>query len=253
MMLQGKSIIVTGGGSGIGRAAALLFAADGACVTVADRNGEGAVEIASRISAAGGLAHAVTCDVTDDSSVAAMVAATVGRFGRVNGAFNNAGVEYHGKALADLSEAEWSRVRSINLDGVFHCLKHEIAAMQKTGGGAIVNTASVAAVTSQMNMSEYCASKAGVTGLTRGAAAEYAQTGVRVNAIMPGVIRTPMTDGLFSNPATEAVLAPLLDRHSVGRFGEPEDVAEAARWLLSDLSGYVNGVSLAVDGGYTAR
>ena len=252
-MLAGKSIIVTGGASGIGRAAALIFAADGAKVTVGDRDLAGAQETVARIAAAGGKAQAVACDVTDEASVAAMIAATVAMFGRLDAAFNNAGVQYHGKLLCDLDAAEWAKVRAINLDGVFYCMKHEISAMRKTGGGAIVNTASVAGVTSQTNMSEYCASKAGVTGITRAASAEYSQTKVRVNAILPGVIRTPMTDALFADPETEAVLAPLLDRHSIGRFGEPEDVAQAARWLLSDLSAYVNGTCLAVDGGYTAR
>ena len=145
-------------------------------------------------------------------------------------------------------------MRSIDLDGVFYCMKHEIAAMRATGGGAIVNTASVAAVTAQTNMGDYCAAKAGVTGLTRAAAAEFPQTGVRANSVLPGVILTPMVkDRLLANPEMEAVFAPLVERHSVGRFGEPEDVAQAVRWLLSDLSAYINGVSLPVDGGYTAR
>ncbi len=253
-MLQGKTIIVTGAGSGIGRTSALIFAADGARVVVADWNVAAAQATADAIVATSGEALALACDVSNEAEVAAMVAATVSHFGRLDGAFNNAGVEFHGKQLCELDAAEWARVRSIDLDGAFYCMKHEILAMRATGGGAIVNTASVAGVTSQTNMAEYCAAKAGVIGLTRAVSAEYAQTKVRANALLPGVILTPMVkDRLLGNPETEAVLAPLLDRHSIGRFGEPEDVAQAARWLLSDLSGYVNGVSLAVDGGYTAR
>ena len=253
-MLKGKVIIVTGGGSGIGRAAALLFAGDGARVMVADIDGVKAEGTAREIAANSGEVHALACDISDEASVRTMVANAVNRFGRLDAAFNNAGVEFHGKLLPDLEVDEWARVRAVNLDGVFYCMKHEIAAMRQSGGGAIVNTASVAAVTSQMGMADYSGTKAGVTGITRAAAAEFGQTGVRVNAVLPGIIRTPMTEErLFNNPETQAVLAPLLDRHSLGRFGEPEDVAQAARWLLSDLAAYVNGVSLPVDGGYTAR
>lgn len=253
-MLKGKVIIVTGGGSGIGRAAALLFARDGARVMIADIDGMKAEGTAMEIDANGGEAISLACDVADEASVRTMVTTAVECFGRLDAAFNNAGVEFHGKLLPDLSGEDWSRVRAINLDGVFYCMKHEIAAMRLSGGGSIVNTASVAAVTSQMGMADYSGSKAGVTGITRAAAAEFGQTGVRVNAVLPGIIRTPMTEErLLNNPETQAVLAPLLDRHSVGRFGEPEDVAQAARWLLSDLAAYVNGVSLPVDGGYVAR
>lgn len=253
-MLGGKAIIVTGGGSGIGRTTALCLGRDGAKVTVADIDLAAAQDCVAAILAEGGEAQAVYCDVADEASVRAMVDAAVARYCKLDGAFNNAGVEMHGKQLSDLNAAEWARVRSIDLDGVFYCMKHEISAMRETGGGAIVNTASVAAVTAQTNMADYCAAKAGVTGLTRAAAAEFPQTKVRANTVLPGVILTPMVkDRLLANPEMEAVFAPLVERHSVGRFGEPEDVAQAVRWLLSDLSAYVNGVALPVDGGYTAR
>jgi len=253
-MLKDKAIIVTGGASGIGRAAADLFARDGALVMIADRSADAGAEAAEAICAAGGEAAFVACDVADDESVAAMVAATVARFGRLDGAFNNAGIECASKIVPDLSFAEWRRVIDINLNGVFLCMKHEIAQMRQSGGGAIVNTASGAAVAASPNMAEYATSKAGVTGLTRAASCEYGDTQVRVNAVLPGLILTPMTEErLFNDASFGATLEPLLVRHSVGRFGKPDDVAEAARWLLSDLCPFVNGISLPVDGGFLAR
>lgn len=253
-MLKDKVVIVTGGASGIGLAAAELFARDGARVMIADRSADAGAEVAERIVGSGGEAAFVTCDVADDESVAAMVAATVARFGRLDGAFNNAGIEFASKIVPDLSFAEWRKVIDINLNGVFLCMKHEIAEMRKGGGGAIVNTASGAAVAASPNMSEYATSKAGVTGLTRAGSCETGETKVRVNAVLPGLILTPMTEQrLFNEPTFGAALEPLLTRHSVGRFGKPEDVAEAARWLLSDHAAFVNGASLPVDGGFLAR
>ncbi|BBF69972.1 SDR family NAD(P)-dependent oxidoreductase [Sphingomonas bisphenolicum] len=253
-MLKDKVIIVTGGASGIGRSAADMFARDGARVMIADRSADAGAAASEAICAAGGEAAFVACDVADDDSVAAMVAATVARFGRLDGAFNNAGIEFASKIVPDLSFAEWRRVIDINLNGVFLCMKHEIAQMRQSGGGAIVNTASGAAVAASPNMAEYATSKAGVTGLTRAASCEYRDTQVRVNAVLPGLILTPMTEErLFNDAGFAAALEPLLVRHSVGRFGQPDDVAEAARWLLSDLCPFVNGISLPVDGGLLAR
>lgn len=253
-MLQEKVIIVTGGGSGIGRAAAELFARDGAHVAVVDRNAAAAEETAAGIVALGGQAMALSSDVSDDSQVAAMVESVGQHFGRLDGAFNNAGIELHSKPVPELTADEWRRVIDVNLTGIFLCMRHELPLMARSGGGAIVNTSSAGAISTQPNMAEYAASKAGILGLTRSAAAEHGATGVRVNAVLPGLILTPMTeDRLFSDPHFASAMEPMRQRHSVGRFGKPDDVAQAVRWLLSDHAGFVNGASIAVDGGFTAH
>lgn len=252
-MLNSKTVIVTGAGSGIGKASAQHFAKVGARVVVADIS-EGGEAVAAAIRAAGGEAAFARVDVSDESSVKTMVAFAVERFGRLDGAFNNAGIEFHGRLIPDLGFDEWRKVLGVNLDGVFLCMKHQIAAMRETGGGAIVNTASAAAVAAPAVAAEYTASKAAVAGLTRAAATETSETKVRVNAILPGLILTEMTEKrLFvDNEEFAKAIEGMKIRHG-GRFGTPDDVARAACWLLSDECPFVNGASLAVDGGYTAR
>ncbi|MFW2829264.1 SDR family NAD(P)-dependent oxidoreductase [Sphingomonas sp. ID0503] len=252
-MLKDKVVVVTGAGSGIGRAAAMMFAGDGAKVALIDRNEDAARAVSEEIGQAGGESLPLGCDVSKEAEVEKTIDAVIQEWGRIDGAFNNAGIELHSKSVPDLTADEWRKVIDVNLTGIFLCMKFEIAAMRGTGGGAIVNTASAGAIATQPNMAEYASSKAGILGLTRAGAAEFGETKVRVNAVLPGLILTPMTeDRLFSDPNFAAAVDPLLRRHSIGRFGKPADVAEAVRWLLSDHAGFINGVSLPVDGGFTA-
>ncbi|MET0545828.1 MAG: SDR family oxidoreductase [Caulobacterales bacterium] len=251
-MLAGKSVIVTGAGSGIGRATSKILAAAGAQVAVVDINSDTANAVAEDIRKAGHEAVAITTDVSDETQVRAMVDATMKAFGKLDGAFNNAGLEMNNKVVPDMSLEEWSRVINVNLTGVFLCMKHEMRAMKKFS--AIVNTSSGDGLVGQPFAGEDVASKHGVVGLTRTASAEFRQTGVRVNAVCPGLILTPMIeDRLLGDPAFADQLAMIKERHSIDRFGRPEDIGNAVKWLLSDESSFVNGAAIAVDGGYTAR
>ncbi|MES2303204.1 MAG: SDR family oxidoreductase [Pseudomonadota bacterium] len=253
MLLPNKIVLVTGAGSGIGRAAALLFAREGARVGVLDRDVAAAQATVAAITDAGHEALALVTDVTDDHAVEQAVAALVARYGALDGAFNNAGIEMANRLLPDLSSAEWERMMAINLTGVFSCMKYATRAMAGRGG-AIVNMSSGDGIIGAPYAADYVAAKHGVIGLTRAASCEARHTGVRVNALLPGLILTPMVEErLLGNPAFKAQLDPMVERHSVGRFGKPEDVAEAACWLLSDRSDFINGALLTVDGGYTAR
>jgi 2,5-dichloro-2,5-cyclohexadiene-1,4-diol dehydrogenase 1 len=252
-MLHNKVILVTGGGSGIGRATSLILTRARAKVLVVDYNEAGAQETADMIAKEGGTAKAMRIDVTSEKEVIAMVDAALSSFGRLDGAFNNAGLPMQSKLVEDMSEAEWDRVMNVNLKGVFFCMKHEILAMRKNGGGAIVNTSSGNGLVGQEYSSEYVASKHGVLGLTRGAACDAAVTKVRVNAVLPGLIMTPMVAGLAENPELKSHLEVALKRHTIGRFGQPEDVGYAVKWLLSDEASFINGAAICVDGGYTAR
>lgn len=248
--LQGKSIIVTGGGSGIGAAVARKLGEAGCKVTVADRNAANAAEIADAITAAGGTAQSVTANVADSASVNAMVAAAVSAYGRLDGACNAAGVPQVGKLLHEVSLEEWDGCHAVNLRGLFLCNKAEIAAMLETGGGAIVNIASTAAMVGFPNGAEYCASKAGAMGLTRGAAIDYATRGIRINAVLPGGTLTPMLKGAMdADPNLEPALAAV---HPMNRFGQPDEIAGAVCWLLSDEATFATGASFAIDGGHTA-
>ncbi|MCK9284041.1 MAG: glucose 1-dehydrogenase [Rhodocyclaceae bacterium] len=252
-MLKDKVIIVTGAGSGIGRAASIIFARAGAKVLATDYNEAAVQETAALVGKAGGTAKAMQVDVSKEADVIAMVDFAVKSFGRLDGAFNNAGVPMHGKRVDELSEGEWDRVLDINLKGVFFCMKYETLAMSKSGGGAIVNTASANGLVGNPNSVEYIASKHGVVGITRGAACDAAVTKVRVNAVLPGVIKTAMVNDLLVNPEMKDFFDTTLARHTVGRLGEPEDIGYAAKWLLSDEASFMNGAAVCVDGGYTAR
>ena len=190
-------------------------------------------------------------DISDAAAVQAAVAATLERHGRLDCAFNNAGVDSFEWAVAELPDEEWRRVIEIDLTGVFFCMKHEIVAMRASGGGAIVNTSSGLGLVAVANQSAYVAAKHGVLGLTKAAALEYVKEGIRVNAVCPGIIRTPMAErGIAGNPAVEEALAKI---QPIGRLGEPEEVANAALFLLSDAASFITGESLAVDGGYLAN
>lgn len=250
--LQGKTLIVTGAGSGIGRASAQVFAQAGAHVVVTDINENGARQTVDAIASGGGSASFIAADLSVESQVQALVRETVERHGRLDGAFNNAGVSQIGKPLHELSTEEWERALRVDLTAVFWCIKHEVLAMLKTGGGAIVNTGSSLGQVAIANASEYIAAKHGVVGLTRAAAAEYGSQGIRVNSVLPGIIRTQMVADLAADPRFAAFLDKLKERHPIGRFGEPSEIGQAAAWLLSDAASFVNGAAIAVDGGYLA-
>ena len=248
--LDGKVTIVTGAASGIGRAAARLFSEAGARLVLVDRDETGLQELASDIRKAGDDVLVAVADVSDSSSVHQAVAAAVTHFGRLDCAFNNAGVEPVQATVVELPDEEWRRVIDINLTGVFSCMKHEIAAMLAHDGGAIVNTSSGLGLVATPLRAAYVAAKHGVLGLTKTAALEYATSGVRVNAICPGVIDTPMARrDIGGDPAVAEAFAKL---HPVGRMGRTEEVAAAAAFLLSDAASFITGTALVVDGGYLA-
>ena len=245
----GRVAFITGAGSGIGRATALAFAAQGAAVAVSDNAEKEVHETARLIEEQGGKALPVLCDVTRSDEVAAAVAATVQRFGRLDFAFNNAGIEQPPAPLHEISDEQWDRIIDINLRGVFYGMKHEIPAMLATGGGAIVNTSSGAGVIGIAGQSAYAAGKHAIIGLTKAAALDYAASGVRINAVCPGIIETPMMDR-FSG-GTEEGRQRVIGQEPIGRMGRPEEIASAVLWLCSDLGAFTVGHALVVDGGQT--
>jgi NAD(P)-dependent dehydrogenase (short-subunit alcohol dehydrogenase family) len=246
-MLAGRVALVTGGASGIGRATALLMAQEGARVLVADRDGEGAARTAAAITQAGGTAQGHAADVTDEAQVAGMVQAALSAYGALDCAFNNAGVApSEAQPLAEISAEEWARVININLTGVFLCMKHEIPAMR--GSGSIVNTSSIAGRIALPRAGAYVAAKHGVIGLTKVAALDHAKDGVRVNAVCPGYVETPLASRGIER-RREAILA----RVPLGRIGTVEEIAEVVVWLCSDHARFVTGEAIAADGGHTAN
>jgi NAD(P)-dependent dehydrogenase (short-subunit alcohol dehydrogenase family) len=245
----GKVAFVTGAANGIGRAAALAFAREGAGVVVADVSERGNRETARLVEEAGGRALAVRCDVSRAEDVKAALDRTIEVFGRLDYAFNNAGVEQPVTAAADLTEEQWDRIVGIDLRGVFLCMKHEIPLMLEQGGGAIVNTSSGAGVKGFAGQAAYCAAKFGVVGLTKAAALDYAKAGVRINAVCPGIVETPMMDR-FSGGTPEG-RARVVAQEPVGRMGRPEEIAAAVLWLCSDAAAFVVGHAMVVDGGQT--
>ena len=244
------SVLVTGAGSGIGRATAQLFAAEGARVVAVDQNEADAEKTVALIKEAGGDAFAVAADVSSEADCRAMVERTVAAHGKVNIAFNNAGVGASGFAVADEEEVAFSRLIDVNLKGVFLSMKYEIPAMLAAGGGAIVNTASVAGLVGERGIGAYAASKHGVVGITRTAALDYIGRGIRINAVCPGATRTRILADWFQDPKVEQFI---LSRHPIGRIAEPEEIGRAVLFLASDDASFVVGQALAVDGGLTAQ
>jgi NAD(P)-dependent dehydrogenase (short-subunit alcohol dehydrogenase family) len=249
--LEGKVALVTGASSGIGREAALAFASAGARVVVSDVAVDGGEETVSQIQSQGGEATFVRADVSQTPEVEALVRQTVETYGRVDCAHNNAGIEGDMAPTADCTETNWDRTIAINLKGVWLCMKSEIPQMLQQGGGAIVNTASVAGLVGFANLPAYVASKHGIAGLTKTAALEYAEQGIRVNAVCPGVIHTAMIDRIVSGDAEAEAQFTALE--PVGRMGSPAEVAQAVVWLCSDAASFVTGLAMPVDGGYVAQ
>jgi len=252
MSLHDKVIFVTGGASGIGRATVNRLAADGAHVVVADMQVELAAEAVAQVTSAGGTAQVCELDVADHGAVAAAVAAIANEHGRLDGAFNNAGIGGPTAKILDIDPAEWARVTAVNLTGVFNCVQAEIAQMiTQESGGSIVNTASIGGVVALPRAAAYTAAKHGVVGLTRTAAVEYGSRNIRVNAVCPGFIDTPM---FASNAgASDEMRDRVAGVVPMRRIAGPEEIADAVAWMLSDQSSYLTGVAMPVDGGFTAR
>jgi NAD(P)-dependent dehydrogenase (short-subunit alcohol dehydrogenase family) len=245
----GKVAFVTGAANGIGRAAALAFAREGASVVVADVAERNNHDTAHMIEELGGRALAVSCDVTRNKDVQRALKAIIEKFGRLDFALNNAGIEYAIKPVAEITEEEWDRIIDIDLRGVFLCMKHEIPLMLQQGGGAIVNTSSGAGIKGFKGGAAYVAAKHGVIGLTRAAALDYAASNIRINAVCPGIIDTPMMDRFSGGTpgGRQAVIA----QEPVGRMGKPEEIAAAVVWLCSDAAAFVVGHAMVIDGGQT--
>ena len=250
-LTKDKVALITGAGSGIGRAAARIFAREGAKVAAADVNRASAEETVGMIREAGGEAFGLQADVSKGAEVEAMVDAVVETYGRLDCAFNNAGIEGALASTADYTEADWAPVIAVNLTGVWLCMKYEIPRLLETGGGAIVNTSSAAGLLGAPRMPAYVASKHGVVGLTKTAALEYAKSGVRVNAVCPGVIDTLMVGRLKER--RPRMFEKIVRGEPIGRIGQPEEIAETAVWLCSDAASFVTGHAMSVDGGIVAQ
>lgn len=246
-LLKGKIALITGGSSGIGRGTAMVFAREGAKVVVADILVEEGHETVRMVKEAGGEAFFVKCDVSQASEVKALVENIVNDHGRLDCAFNNAGVEGNVSMTADGAEDNWDQVMGVNLRGVWLCMKYEIPQMLEQGGGTIVNTASVGGLVGLQGLSAYCASKGGVVQLTKAAALEYARSNIRINAVCPGGVKTGMSRRLAKQPQIgDNVPTPMK------RWAKPEEVGEAVAWLCSDAATFVTGHAMAVDGGFVA-
>ena len=251
-ILDGKSALITGGGGGIGRATALVFAREGARLAIADLDADAARDTVAMVNAIGGQAMSLSGEVTESARVQTMINDVVAAYGRLDCAFNNAGIAGYQVAASGKLTAEWSdeafdRMIAVNLKGVWLCMKHELLHMQANGGGAIVNTASIAGLVGLPTSSAYVAAKHGVVGLTKTAAIEYAPHKIRVNAVCPGYIRTRMTEDVMRRRGEQ--LMAMVPFH---RMGEPEEIAEMVAWLCSDRASYVTGACYNVDGGYMA-
>ena len=244
---EGKVALVTGGGSGIGKASALAFAREGAKVVIADVAVEGGEETVRLIENADGEALFIEADVSQATEVREMFQKAIAAYGSIDCALNNAGIEGNSTSIVACTEKDWDRVIDINLKGVWLCMKYEISYMREQGGGSIVNMASIAGLRGGLvSFSPYITSKHGVVGLTKAAAVEYAKTGIRINAVCPGFIQTPMLKNQENKDWIEYVVP-------AGRLGTPEEVAEAVVWLASDAASFVTGHALVVDGGSMAQ
>lgn len=242
----GKVVFITGAASGIGLATAVAFAREGAHVAIADRNEDALKRAVEDVRTAGGEVLAITCDVSKPDQIEAAITRTVETFDRLDIAFNNAGVENKAVPLAEIDLDEWDRILDINLRGTFVCMKHEIAQMLKQGGGVVVNTSSGAGVRGVAGGAAYVASKHAIIGITKSAALDYAKSNIRVNAVLPGNIETPMMDRFTGGDIQKAI-----DLEPVGRLGKCEEIAEAVLWMSSDLGGFVTGAAISVDGGWS--
>lgn len=245
-----KAILVTGGAGGIGRAASLAFASEGGRVLVADTDAVEGERTSVLVRGAGGDSTFVEVDVSKDAQCVRMVDAALNAFGRLDIAFNNAGVGGSGFALADEEEATFDRMIAINLKGVFNSMRREVPAMLKSGGGTIVNTASVAGIVGNPGLSSYCAAKHGVLGLTRAAALDYVKLGVRINAVCPGATRTRLLEAWFQDPEVERHVMSL---HPIGRLAGSDEIARVVLFLASHESSFMVGCAVPVDGGVTAQ
>jgi NAD(P)-dependent dehydrogenase (short-subunit alcohol dehydrogenase family) len=250
-MSEERVALVTGGGSGIGQATALAFARIGAKVVVADLSIDGAKETSQLIGELGMESTAVRCDVSKSADVKMLIDHTISAYGRLDYAFNNAGIPGAVASLTDWSEETWDLTCSVNLKGVWLCMKYEIPEMLKQGGGVIVNSSSISGLVGCPGLSGYTASKHGVVGITKCVALEYVKQGIRVNAVCPASIRTPLIDHVIAgNPEMQSFLE---NSQPIGRMGVPEEVAETVLWLCSDASSYITGLAVAIDGGVSAQ
>ena len=246
---KGQVALVTGAASGMGLDTARAFARAGAAVTLTDVSEAALKQAVDEITATGGKAIGVVCDVADEAQIAAMVERTVATFGRLDAAFNNAGIQIPASEIADQSIEDYDRISAINQRGVWACMKHELAQMRKQGSGAIVNCSSIGGLTGRAMIAAYHGTKHGVIGLTRSAALEYATRGVRVNAVCPGTIDTPMVSSMLDKGMLS--MDDLLRDLPMKRLGRGEEIADAVLWLCSSGSSFVTGQALAVDGGFT--
>ncbi|HTY95322.1 MAG TPA: glucose 1-dehydrogenase [Steroidobacteraceae bacterium] len=246
----GRSVLVTGAGSGIGRATALAFAAEGAQLLLSDIHDAEGRAAAAAARALGARAEFIRADVAQAADCQAMVSQAMSLFGALHVAFNNAGINLAAKPIADVEESEWQRIIATNLTGVFLCMKYEIEAMKRGGGGSIVNTASVGGLIGTAGVSAYCATKHGVMGLTKSAALDHIRDGIRINAVCPGGTRTPMLLEWFKDPAVER--AATADT-PLGRFADPEEIARVVLFLAAEDSSFVVGQGVVADGGLTAH
>lgn len=242
----GKVAFITGAASGIGRAAAIAFATEGARVVITDRSEAPLERLRAEIEAGGSEVLAIRCDVSVPEDVEGAVARAVERFGRLDCAFNNAGVENKAAPVHEIALDDWDRILDINLRGTFVCMKHEIAQMLRQGGGVVVNTSSGAGIRGVAGGASYAASKHALIGLTKSAALDYAKSKIRVNAVLPGNIETSMMDRFTGGDIQKAI-----DLEPVGRLGKPEEIAEAVLWMCSDLGAFVTGAAISVDGGWS--